>query len=148
MKDRNISATIQADGSITVSGVCMQVDSRGDYTEEIVAKLTGQFQEDAKSRMLIAFFKNGAGADLDPLRLADAAVLIERVELEGDAAIAHGVVLTTPRGEFMADLIKMRAHAGEPTGLVFRTVSFGNDARDAHALGILIDRLEASDGQG
>ena len=146
MKDRNISATIQADGSITVSGVCMQVDSRGDYTEEIVAKLTGQFQEDAKSRMLIAFFKNGAGADLDPLRLADAAVLIERVELEGDAAIAHGVVLTTPRGEFMADLIKM--HAGEPTGLVFRTVSFGNDARDAHALGIVIDRLEASDGQG
>jgi hypothetical protein len=147
MKDRNISATIQADGSITVSGVCMQVDSRGDYTKEIIEKLTGQFQEDAKSRTLFAFFKNGDGTVTDLLRLVDAAVLIERVDLDGDAAIAHGVILTTPRGEFMADLIRMRAHAGEPTGLVFRTVSFGNDAKDALALGILVDRLEENDGQ-
>ena len=145
MKDRNISATIQPDGSITVSGVCMQVDSRGDYTKEIVEKLTGQLQGDAKDRRLMAFFKNGA--DLDPLRLVNAAVLIERVELDGDAAIAHGVVLTnTPRGEFLADVVRMQV--GEPTGLAFRTVSFGIDAKDVHAFGIIIDRLEDSNGQG
>jgi len=142
VRDRSISATIHPDGSIKLSGICMQANSAGDFTEEIVATLLSQIQEKIGERTSLAFLKNDVFFEYNQIRLANAAVLIDQVELDGDAAIAHGTVLDTPCGKSLAEIIKHRSQANEPTGIMFRTIAFGRHRdSDIIVLGFIIDSI-------
>lgn len=147
VRDRSISATILPDGTITLSGVCMQANSAGDFTGEEVATLLSQTQKKIGERTMMAFLKNDIISDSNQIRLATAAVLIDHVELDGDAAIAHGTILDTPCGKSLAEIIKHRSQANEPTGIMFRSIAFGRhggmSVRDADLIvfGVIIDSI-------
>lgn len=141
--DPNISATIHPNGSVTLSGICMQARSESDLETDIVKEFLSRLEEDCNKRKLMAFCHR-PDSELSSQSLSsalNAAVLVEKIEMAGDAVIIQGRVLSTPNGVFLSKLLKLRHRKNARTDMRFRTLYLGRDVNGKIQCSIVIDSL-------